>query len=141
MSVFVDTSALYAILDADDEVHAAAKTSWSSLLDVEETLVTSNYILVETFALTQHRLGMRAVATLADEILPLFDVQWVEPSEHQAALRAVMAAGRRKLSMVDCTSFEVMRRLHLRDVFAFDSHFEEQGFTLQPEQQPEQRAD
>ena len=39
-----------------------------------------------------------------------------------------MAASRRKLSLVDCVSFEVMRRGKLHQVFGFDPHFEEQGF-------------
>ncbi|MEI6809693.1 MAG: hypothetical protein WCN95_13310, partial [bacterium] len=33
---------------------------------------------------------------------------------------------------VDCVSFEVMRRLGLRNVFAFDNHFAEQGFLVRP---------
>jgi predicted nucleic acid-binding protein len=42
----------------------------------------------------------------------------------------VQAANRRSLSLVDCVSFVVMRQLAIRDAFAFDRHFEEQGFTL-----------
>ena len=33
---------------------------------------------------------------------------------------------------VDCVSFSVMRRLGVRDAFAFDAHFGEQGFTCLP---------
>jgi uncharacterized protein len=45
-------------------------------------------------------------------------------------MSAVLSAGRRKLSLVDCTSFEIMRQHAVRTAFAFDSHFEEQGFEL-----------
>ncbi|HHY95520.1 MAG TPA: PIN domain-containing protein, partial [Firmicutes bacterium] len=49
--VFVDTSALYAVLDADDEWHEKAKAAWEKLLSNDEVvLITSNYVLVETSA-------------------------------------------------------------------------------------------
>ena len=60
MSVFVDTSALYAVLDADDGKHSPACAEWQRLL-LNSSLVTTNYVLVETTALLQHRLGVEAV--------------------------------------------------------------------------------
>lgn len=66
MKVFVDTSALLAVLDADDLQHAKAAETWRY--------------------------------------------------------------SRRKLSLVDCASFEVMWLHGLEECFAFDPHFQEQGF-------------
>jgi len=34
------------------------------------------------------------------------------------------------LSLVDCVSFEVMRRIGMNRVFCFDPHFEEHGFEV-----------
>lgn len=130
MSVFIDTSALYAILDRDDGLHTGARDAWASLLTDEEPIVTSNYVLVESCALVQHRLGMDALRTLADDLLPVITARWVSDDDHRAAMGAVLAAGRRDLSLVDCASFQVMRRLNLRRVFAFDRHFQEQGFEV-----------
>jgi predicted nucleic acid-binding protein len=132
VSVYVDTSALIAVLDADDAEHGPARSAWAAFMQADQALVTSNYVIVETVALVQHRLGMEALAGLCDETLPVIEVRWISREEHEAALRAALAAGRRKLSFVDCVSFEVMRRHHLRDVFAFDAHFAEQGFNLLP---------
>ena len=42
----------------------------------------------------------------------------------------MLTAARRRLSLVDCVSFDVMRRLGLNRVFCFDQHFEEQGFDI-----------
>jgi predicted nucleic acid-binding protein len=42
----------------------------------------------------------------------------------------MLAAGRRRLSLTDCVSFEVMRRSESATAFAFDTHFTEQGFSL-----------
>ena len=51
MSLFTDTSAFYALLDRDDRNHQRAKKAWMNIVGNSSRLVTSNYILVETFAL------------------------------------------------------------------------------------------
>jgi predicted nucleic acid-binding protein len=132
--IFVDTSALYAILDRDDAAHAAARQTWTTWLEATDgpRLVTSNYILVESFALVQARLGMAAVGSLADDLIPVLSVEWVTPGDHQTAVQMLRTANRRRLSLVDCTSFQVMHRLAVADVFTFDPHFTEQGFRVLP---------
>ncbi len=132
MNVFVDTSGFYAVLDADDDRHSAAKKTWTDLLEKESRLHASNYILVETFALLQHRLGMESVRVFTADILPLVDIFWVDEGAHRSAHHAFLISDRRHLSLVDCVSFEVMRRLQLGDVFCFDHHFTEQGFHVRP---------
>jgi predicted nucleic acid-binding protein len=128
MSVFVDTSALLAVLDADDLYHARARDVWADLIQRGEDLVCTNYVLVETFALVQHRLGMVAIRTLVEDILPLLRVSWVSEADHRAAVTALLMAGRRQLSLVDCVSVVIMRQLRLQTAFAFDSDFDDQGF-------------
>jgi len=59
--IFVDTSAFYALLDRDDRNHQKAKKKWAEILEATPALVTSNYVLVETLALLQSRLGLEAV--------------------------------------------------------------------------------
>ena len=60
MSTFVDTSAFYALLVANDVGHEAAKRTLDRLLAGGQRLVTSNYVVVETCALLQNRLGLPA---------------------------------------------------------------------------------
>lgn len=132
MRVFIDTSAFYALLDRDDENHQRAKRAWPSVFIGTNTLVTSNYVLVETIALLQHRLGMEAVRGLQEEILPLVNIEFVTSEIHRPSISALLSASRRNLSLVDCASFEVMRALGIKTVFAFDPHFTEQGFSVIP---------
>lgn len=132
MSVFVDTSAFFAVLDADDENHNAARQVWEDLLTREVVLVCSNYVLVETLALVQRRLGIPAVRAFQEDIVPVLNVEWVGESIHQVGVSSVLTAARRGLSLVDCVSFEVMRRLGIKTAFVFDRHFEEQGFECLP---------
>ena len=86
MKTFVDTSALYALLDEDDDNHSGA-AAWllSAGPDETDVLVTHSYIVVETAALVQRRLGAAAVRTLFDAILPALTVVFVDDVLHRRA--------------------------------------------------------
>ena len=132
MSTFVDTSAFLAVLDADDAHHTRASRVWSDLVTGEEHLLTTSYVLVEAFALVQARLGLGATRLLNDDIAPILRVTWVDEGLHRTAMTALLTAQRRRLSLVDCVSFETMRRLGADRAFAFDPHFRQQGFAVIP---------
>jgi predicted nucleic acid-binding protein len=126
MKVFVDTSALYAILDEDDPHHAEGGTAFSRLLGIAD-LVTHNYIHVEAELLVRRRLGPSAVAALVDRLIPSLTTVWIDEGTHRAAVEA-WRAGSRKVSLVDHISFVVMRSMGIERAFAFDADFEAQGF-------------
>ena len=132
MRVFLDTSALLAILNAGDRFHQPAKQVWEEVLSTETTLITSNYILLETIALLQHRFGMEAVRLFENELSVIIDVAWIDEATHRQGMSALLAANRRQLSLVDCTSFEIIRQGGVDKVFTFDPHFHEQGFDIIP---------
>lgn len=132
MTVYVDTSAFLAVLNVDDTHHRKAKAQWTDLLTSEAELVCSNYVLVETFALLQHRFGMEAVRVFQQDILPVLRVAWVEERTHDAGVGALLTASKKKLSLVDCVSFETMRRLEIKTAFAFDADFNAIGFQSIP---------
>lgn len=134
--VYVDTSAFLAVLDADDANHGAAKEIWASLLADDVQLVVNNYVLVETVALAQSRLGVLAARDFHEVIVPLLEVDWVSAEQHLAAMTTLLVANRRRLSLVDCASFATAHRYGIRRVFAFDAHFAEQGFACLPESAP-----
>lgn len=130
--VYVDTSALCAILFDSDAQHQAAARFWAESISTRQLLVTTNYVLLETHALLQRRLGMGPVQDLESGIVPALGIHWVDSALHDRAVAAVLGANRRDLSLVDCVGFEVMRRLGIREVFSFDQHFSEQGFERVP---------
>lgn len=132
MTTFVDTSGIHAVFDRDDTNHQRAGEAWRRLLADHAPLLTTNYVLLETSALLQRRLGMADLQAFHDDVVPLLRIEWIEEARHQAAVEAVLAAGKRKLSVVDCVSFQVMRQLGVHTVFCFDQHFREQGFEVIP---------
>ena len=127
MRVFIDTSALYSVLDRSDTNHAAAGSIWQRLLNTDDTLITSNYILVEINTLIQHRLGMAAVTDLQASIVPAINLVWIDEVLYQGAVSVQLTTNHKQLSLVDCTSFEICRRMGIEHVFAFDRHFSEQN--------------
>ncbi len=129
MSVFVDTSALLAVLNSGDENHARASRSFRALVESDEPLVTTSYVLVETVALLQHRFGLGAVRGFQDAVAPMLAVVWVDAELHAEGTAALLTANRRELSLVDCVSFACMRQQGLARAFHFDRHFRDQGFT------------
>ena len=78
----------------------------------------------------QRKLGMDGVIAFGTNLLPLVELAWVDERTHSEAVRTFIEANRRWLSVVDCTSFRVMRHLGIPNVFCFDPHFAEQGFNI-----------
>lgn len=132
MTTFVDSSALYALVDRDDVNHARAAQSFPTFATAGEALLTHSYVVLETTALAQRRIGLDAVRALVDDLLPTIRVQWVDDELHNAATAALLAAGRRDVSLVDWTSFELMRRRGIGRAFSFDQHFVAHGFQPVP---------
>ena len=128
MRAFVDTSALYALLDESDANHAAAAEVFAGLKGSE--LVTHTYVLVETLALVSRRLGRAAVEQLLDAILPVVSVAAVDASLHAISLAAYRDATSSRISFVDRTSFAFMRANRVDVAFAFDADFSQAGFDL-----------
>ena len=77
MSVFIDTSAFLAILNNADQNHASAKAIWAELIQNEDRIICTNYVLVESFTLIQHRLGMTAVRAYQTSVVPILEALYL----------------------------------------------------------------
>jgi len=130
--ILIDTSAFLTVLNGDDPYNLLAQEIWRELLSDEMVLVVNSYILSETVALVQNRLGMIAAQDFHENIKPLLQIEWLTEREHDLAMKYLLSANRRKLSLVDISAFATMRRLGIRKVFTFDQHFAEQGFEILP---------
>lgn len=129
--VLVDTSAFLAVLDVDDGSHDRAVDGWSRLLEGmrfrELRGVTHYGVVVESSALVQRRLGMAALRELHDGLIATLRLEWVDEALHARAETAMLAAGHRRVSLVDWTSFELMKATGIQHALAFDADFERRG--------------
>jgi uncharacterized protein len=130
VKVFVDTSGIFATLVESDSAHHSAKIALEKLARTRTTLVTSSYVLIETYALLQARVGLDAVRTFHDSWVQEMDIVWVGSDLHAKGALRLLRADRRKLSLVDCVSFECMEQQSIEAAFAIDAHFREAGFKL-----------
>ncbi|MBI3929739.1 MAG: type II toxin-antitoxin system VapC family toxin [Armatimonadetes bacterium] len=128
--VFVDTSGFYAFLDADDRHHNESRDLFRQSQTEDWSLVTTNYVVHETWALIQARLGWTALDIWRDDLVVSCDVVWVSQLIHALGEARCRQARERRLSLTDCVSFEIMRRRGIRDAIAWDEHFVRQGFGL-----------
>jgi uncharacterized protein len=128
--VFIDTSAIIAFMNKDDEFYKDSYDIFSKLLQERAKIISSNYILLETMVILKNRTGIEAVKIFKNDILPVIKTCWVDEDVHNFCVNTQIAADRKKLSLVDYTSFEIMRRLNIRQAFTFDSHFKDMGFEI-----------
>jgi len=129
---FVDTSGLYALLDQTDPNHERARGALRELRAADARLVTHGYVIVEVVALVQRRLGLDVVRRFVADLMPIIEVVHVDAGLHAEALAALLAADRRGISLVDRTSFLVIRRHGIRQAFSFDADFADEGFEVVP---------
>ena len=123
--VLWDSSAILALLDADDADHEnAAETARRIALETRPSFIT-NYVEAEAHALLLRRLG-RALARewLLGGGLP---VMRVLPQE-EAQAKSILARHRDKdWSLCDAISFAVLEARGVRTVFTFDQHSRQYG--------------
>ena len=128
--VFVDTSALFALLVDTDDNHEAARAAAPSLRDQDASLVTSSFVVLETVTLLQTRIGVAAVRIFYRDVLPLLKVAWINEDLLHRAMSALLASSHRRVSLTDWSSITLMRERGIVHVFAFDDDFASQGLEL-----------
>lgn len=130
MIVFADTSALYALLVRDDFMHVRAKKCFSYFAEHSVQLLSSSFVLMETLALLQRRVGLEAVQDFNGRIVPLLEILWVNAEWYGRAFQRLLLQRQRDVSLVDCLSFEIMEARAVTMAYTYDKHFEENGFTM-----------
>lgn len=120
MSLFVDTSVWYAAADSSDRSNLRAK----AILKSGEPLVTTDHILIETWVLLHHRLRRDAAERFWDGLRNgIAMVETVGPADLESAWQIGLSWQDQDFSIVDRTSFAVMRRLGIERAASLDDHF------------------
>ena len=119
--VLWDSSAILALLDADDADHEHAVVIAGQIASERRPSFITNYIEVETHALLLRKLGR----TLAREWLLTGDLPVIRalPQEEDRAREIVARHSDKDWSLCDAISFAVLDMRGIRRAFTFDRHF------------------
>lgn len=123
---FVDTSYWVALRLRRDANHDAAVRLWSP----GQTLLTTNHVVGETWTFLRRRDGHAPAVAFLDavEATDWLTVVHVDEGMEREARAWLRRHDERVSSVVDATSFIVMRRERLGEVLAFDGDFGAAGF-------------
>ena len=128
--IFVDTSALLALLDADDPRQEWVRAAFAD--HAEDELVTHGYVVAESLAVVRRRLGVDGVIALLDDVLPALEVLPIDPALHAMAQDRYRASLPTGTSFVDNVSLAFMEQTGINMAFVLDSDFEGHGLAVLP---------
>ena len=134
--VFIDTSALYALMTPKDKFYNSANEYLESVIKKSDkkdiTLITTDYVICETLNLINIRQGHKEAIEFLNSIenSQYFDVEDITKSNKDEAKKIFKKHTDKDYSFTDCTSFAFMRENEIKKAFAFDNHFIQFGFEL-----------
>jgi hypothetical protein len=125
----VDTSALYAHINAKDPDHDRVK---SYLSDFPGNLFITNFIFDEIVTLVSARMGHDKAVFTGATLLNQKGLAMVRVSQGDEKTAWDLFVNRpdKTYSFTDCTSFAIMRRLRIEKALTVDPHFQQEGFEL-----------
>jgi uncharacterized protein len=117
---FVDTSIWFAAACARDRGNPRAKAILSSASE----LVTSNFVLLESWLLLRSKVGWPVAETFLEQIRNgVALLEWVLPVDLENARIIGARFADQEFSLTDRTSFAMMERLGIECVASLDADF------------------
>ena len=137
MLVFVDTSAWIAVAVKKDKNHQIAADYYKDLLKIPARLVTSNYVLAETYTRLRYDVSHQKILEFYGIILEAckenrLAVIWIDERLERDSWEIFKKYSDQMFSFVDCTSFAICKKIKVDQVFAFDDDFKIMGFLVKP---------
>ena len=128
--IFLDTSAVVALLDRRDSEHERAKKAWKKAN--REALVTTDLVLAEIVTLLRRRVGFEAACAAGERFLSgsVAEIRYADSPLMGQAWTFFERYDDQELSLTDCVSFALMKERRIRQAFAFDQDFRTAGFEL-----------
>ena len=105
------------------------------LLESKKSLITSDYVLDESYTIIRLRAGHKIAVRFGEMILAtaLIEVRYLTKETLQEGWDIFKSFSDKEFGFTDCTSFSLMQSLQIRAAFTFDDHFSQFGkFEINP---------
>ncbi len=124
MTVFLDTNAIAALANKRDQSHLPVVQAFQSLVARNEPIVTTNFVLDETYTLVRRRVGHAAAVAIMRRVeQSAIKVFHVSPVHETRAKAIFIRYGDKHFSFTDCTSFAVIEQKRIPLVLTVDQDF------------------
>ena len=126
---FVDTGAFCAFCDRRDSLHVIAVRQFSLMLKEKYPLITTNFIIDETYTWIRYRLGASEALEFIRKIRaseshrPPLEIVTISREIEDNAFHMLEKFADQDLSYTDATSLAVIKERKLSRAFTFDRHF------------------
>lgn len=129
--IFIDTSALVALINQEDNSHYKSVAIFTECHDSNVVLVTTDYVISEFFTIMRctFKKPVKQLVSFINGIL-VSEIQLFGITEDvfSEALRVLVSYDDQYFSFTDCVSFIAMNELKTKDVLTTDKHFSVVGF-------------
>ncbi len=130
--IFIDSSAFLAVLSAEDANHNLAVQTYERLVDREQELWMTSFVLVRIGSLIHERVGIKGLHTFNDSMNGIIHVFWIDGTIYQDALGLVLSpTSVAKFGLDESLTLAAAKRLQTH-VFTFNSCFSELGIPVLP---------
>lgn len=132
--IFVDTGAWVALADEDDTHHGNAIAIYPILLKSSRYLITTNFVVAESYVIIMNELGHIAAVRFLDGVNASPRIVKVYSNENieREAEDILRHNEDQDFSYTDSVSFAIMKRQKIKKAFTFDKHFQTMGFVKIP---------
>src|SRR4029079_5460350 len=102
MSVFADKSAFYALVIETETTHGSMRAAFHKLLENRRPILTTSFVIIETMALLQQRIGLNAARQFDEGLSPVVRVKWVDEELYRRGTERLWREDSRELSLGEC---------------------------------------
>ncbi len=127
---FVDTVAWIALVNTRDSLQEQAKDVFGNLRRQNYQFITTEFVLLEFANALSAPEFRRKASNFIEGLQKMIDVEIISASSDLFALGFELYKTRldKEWSMVDCSSFIIMKEMNISEAFTEDHHFEQAGF-------------
>ena len=130
--IFVDTSAWVALFVSEDRFHGQAAEFAQTLERKGVALISTFDIFSETLTVIRSRSSLAQALAFGEAFLSsaILLREEIDSGLRREAWNLFKKYRDKPLSFTDCTSFALLRKRGIRDVFSFDADFKRLGFEV-----------